>query len=112
MASSKRLSAFTEYEGRQSWKDWLDAAGASEVDTRGGLHFNHVALALGAAIEGQGVVLSLRPLAEDDLAAGRLVIPFDIALDLDFAYYIISPSSDADSVAVDAFRDWLIEEAA
>ena len=102
----------TAYHGRPSWSDWCRAAGVSDVDTARGLHFNHVALALEAAVEGQGVVLSLRQLAADDLAAGRLVVPFEISLDLEYAYYVIYPQSDAGRREVVAVRDWLLAQAA
>ncbi len=42
------------------------------------------------AIDVQGVALSMKLLAEDDLAAGRLVVPFDISLPVESAYYLIT----------------------
>ena len=81
------------------------------VDASRGQHFNHTALALEAAIEGQGVVLSLKNLAMADLAAGRLVMPFDLAISLEFAYYIVCPEATAEQPNIVAFREWLLEEA-
>ena len=101
----------TMYEGRPDWTTWLEAANVSNVDSTHGFHFNHVSLALTAAVEGQGVVLSMKALASDDIAAGRLVIPFDIALPLEYAYYVITLEEFADQPRTAAFRDWLIEEA-
>jgi LysR family transcriptional regulator, glycine cleavage system transcriptional activator len=66
--------------------------------------------ALEAAIGGQGVALSLKPLADADIAAGRLIIPFDIELPVRYAYYLVHEQSLADK-HVDAFRAWMIEEA-
>jgi LysR family glycine cleavage system transcriptional activator len=54
------------------------------VDVARGVHFNHASLALSAAVDGQGVVLSLQALAADDLAAGRLIIPFGPSLPMPF----------------------------
>ena len=73
----------TRYEGRPDWATWLKAAEVDNVDFTHGVHFNHVNLALTAAVEGQGVVLSIKALASEDIAAGRLVIPFDIGLPLE-----------------------------
>lgn len=101
----------TRYEGRPDWKTWLDAAGVDEVDADHGVHFNHVNLALTAAIEGQGVVLSIKALAADDIAAGRLVIPFDIALPLEYAYYLITLDEVTDHERTAVFREWLLQEA-
>jgi LysR family glycine cleavage system transcriptional activator len=101
----------TVYEGRPTWADWLQAAGASEVNARRGLHFNHGALALEAAADGQGVVLSLLPLAAADIALGRLVVPFELSLPLDSAYYLISLADNRERPEIVAFRDWLLSEA-
>jgi len=101
----------TMYEGRPDWTTWLKAADVSNVDSSHGVHFNHVSLALTAAVEGQGVVLSMKALASDDIAAGRLVIPFNLGLPLEYAYYVITLEEFADYPRTAAFRDWLIEEA-
>ena len=101
----------TAYAGRPDWGAWLAALEVRGVDASRGLRFNHSALALEAAAEGQGVVLSLRLLALADLAAGRLVEPFDFALTLRSAYYIVSPEATADRPDSVAFRSWLLAEA-
>jgi LysR family transcriptional regulator, glycine cleavage system transcriptional activator len=71
-------------------------------------------MALQAAIDGQGVALSSNVLAGDDVAAGRLVRPFDITLGQprSFAYWLVCPAWRADQPKVKAFRDWLLDEAA
>ena len=71
-----------------------------------------MSLALEAAADGQGVVLSMRPLAATDLTAGRLVIPFDLSLPLNYAYYVISLKETAAEAKITAFREWLLSEAA
>lgn len=99
----------TPYEGRPRWANWLTAAGVGDIDSSHGMSFNSVTLALAAAIDGQGVVLTLRALAEDDIAAGRLVTPFDLSLPLDLAYYVISLEETADEPNIKHFHDWLFE---
>jgi LysR family glycine cleavage system transcriptional activator len=98
-------------ERRPDWRMWLEYAGVTGIDTSHGQHFSHAVLALEAAIEGQGVVLTLRNLAAADLAAGRLVTPFPLSIPLDFAYYVVCPESIADRPKIAAFREWLLEEA-
>jgi LysR family glycine cleavage system transcriptional activator len=101
------------FDGTMSaWDHWLRAAGASDVDTSRGPRFSHAALALEAAADGLGVALSPTVLAKSDLAAGRLVMPFELSLPLVLAYYIVSPETAADTPSVRAFRDWLLEEGA
>ena len=102
----------TRYEGRPDWPTWLEAAKVSDVDGSRGLRFNHGNLAINAAVDGQGVVLTMRALASDDIAEGRLVVPFDIELPLEYAYYMISLEELDDHPRCKAFREWLLEEAA
>lgn len=96
--------------GRTNWDSWLDAAGVKGVDTSRGVHFSHANLAIDAAVDGLGVVLSLPALAADDLAAGRLILPFERIVPADYAYYILCSPGAADRPAIRAFTDWLLEE--
>ncbi len=71
-------------------------------------------MALEAAIEGQGVALASHANVDHDLAAGSLVVPFDVSVcdPLDFAYYIVSPERTAEIPKVAAFRAWVLAEVA
>lgn len=101
----------TDYAGRPEWRAWLEAAGVDGIDAARGPRFNHAALALDAAADGQGVALTLEPLARADLAAGRLAAPFEVRLRLKPAYYLVCPEGAAQEQAIAAFRRWLLEEA-
>lgn len=93
------------------WSDWLRAAGVTGVNVNKGLRFSDGALAIQAAMSGQGVALGSRALALDHLAAGRLVRPFDLSLVTDFAYYIVCAKQRAEEPDLVAFRRWVIAEA-
>ena len=58
-----------------------------------------------------GVALAKQTLAQADLDAGRLAIPFDIATAVDFAYYIVHPKAKGRLSQVKAFVSWLLAEA-
>ncbi|MGH6960187.1 MAG: hypothetical protein ACREE7_06880, partial [Dongiaceae bacterium] len=60
---------------------------------------------------GQGVVLGSDVLCAADLAARRLVKPFDVGLALDFGYWIVNPETAAERPKAVAFRNWLLAEA-
>lgn len=92
------------------WREWLATAGVSGVDSERGPRFSNAVLAVEAALDGQGVALALRPLVEADLAAGRLLIPFDRAVPSPFAYYLVMRKAVADRPPVVAFRDWLLQQ--
>lgn len=92
------------------WDAWLRALDVSGVDTTRGVHFSHALLALQAAVDGQGVVLTYDLIAQADLDAGRLVAPFDFALPAHSAYYVVTPRELAGDPVVAAFRQWLLDE--
>jgi LysR family glycine cleavage system transcriptional activator len=94
-----------------TWAMWLRAAGVEGVDGARGLRFNQSSLAIEAAVSGRGVVLAKSALAADDLAAGRLVKPFEMTVPLDFAYYLVAPASKASLPKVAAFRGWIMDTA-
>ncbi len=98
--------------GAPTWRMWLLAAGINDIDFTRGPVFSMKSLALQAAIEGQGVALASSVLVADDLAAGRLVVPFDVSVcdPLEFAYYIVVPKRTAGLPKVAAFRGWLLDE--
>ena len=97
-----------------NWRMWMLAAGIKDFDVSRGLHFSQTSLAIQAAIDGHGVALGDSTLVMDDLAAGRLVKPFDVTLKgpPQFAYYVVSPGETAEEPMVTAFRRWVLAEAA
>ena len=93
------------------WGVWLSAAGVRNVDTSHGVWFNQMALALQAAVQGQGVTLATRAIAGDEMAAGRLVAPFSTEVSTPFGYYFLCRSDQVAAPKIVAFRDWLMSEA-
>ncbi len=94
-----------------TWAMWLKAAGVAGVPAAAGLSFSVGYMALDAAIAGHGVVLAYSTIAAADLAAGRLVRLFSLALPDLFAYYIVTAPGALERPKVRAFRDWLRQEA-
>ncbi len=100
-------------DAEASWRMWLLAAGLNDIPPTRGPHFTMENMAVQAAIDGHGVALIGDILVADELAAGRLVRPFDSSFStpLTFAYYLLSAKDSAAQPRVRAFREWLIEEA-
>ncbi|MCX7169388.1 MAG: transcriptional regulator GcvA [Proteobacteria bacterium] len=94
-----------------NWAQWLKAAGVEDIDASRGPHFSHPILGLEAAVDEMGVALGVKELAAYDLAAGRLVAPFDLVLEMDSAYYLVVAETSADHPKVKVFREWLLKEA-
>lgn len=98
-------------DGYPDWPMWLRAAGVSNVDASRGPRFNPATMVVEAAIEGQGVALMGHVLVAEDLAKGRLVQPFELAVPVNFAYYLVCSEHNADAARIRAFRTWLHDEA-
>jgi LysR family transcriptional regulator, glycine cleavage system transcriptional activator len=95
---------------REDWQLWLTAAGLpTELAQRRGLTFDQSFMCVEAAIEGLGVALGRSAFVEADIAAGRLVVPFDVVLPAEAGFYIVAPEETADDPKIALFRDWLIK---
>ncbi len=91
------------------WRLWLTAAGQpSDISKQRGLSFDLILMTVQAAIDGLGVALGRTTYVEDDIAKGRLVVPFKMALPADAGFYLVSPQARAESPKLSAFRQWLL----
>jgi len=97
-------------DGFDLWQKWLAGVGAREINASAGPIIDDTNVRIQAAMDGQGIALGPLGLLKDDLATGRLVAPFDYALD-DLAYYIVYPRGALEQPKVLAFRNWLLDEA-
>jgi LysR family glycine cleavage system transcriptional activator len=93
------------------WAIWLRNAEINSIDPHRGPTFLSSDHAIQAPVRGEGVVLGRSALVADDLAAGRLVRPFELSLPAGFAYYLVYPPKALQRPSVKSFRDWLIAEA-
>jgi LysR family glycine cleavage system transcriptional activator len=105
------VGAVMASDARQGWRLWLERAGVEGVDVERGPIFDDTSLLVQAAIDGQGVALGRRVLCAADLAAGRLVRPFELALPFRMAYYLVCPEALAERARIAAFRRWIMAEA-
>jgi len=94
-----------------TWAMWLKAAGVAGAPALPDLTFSVGYMAVDAAIAGHGVALAYSTIAAADIAAGRLVRLFSLALPDLFAYYIVTAPGALERPKVRAFRDWLRQEA-
>jgi LysR family glycine cleavage system transcriptional activator len=92
------------------WGTWLRSTKVKGVDATRGPRFTQPDYAMQAAAEGAGVVLGWRSLAQADLDAGRLTIPFDLPLQMDVAFYFVYPEASAERPKLMRFREWLLSQ--
>lgn len=91
------------------WTPWFQAAGVRGIAEPQSPVFSDSALLLQAAVDGQGIGLARRSIAEDDLRGKRLVRLFDIAAPAQGANYLVWPKGKLSPNAA-LLRDWLFEE--
>jgi len=96
------------------WQDWFAAAGIENVDLS-----HHPDNSLGiqqfegmAAMAGQGFALINPYFFPADLAAGRLIRPFDLLATSERGYWLVYPKARRRSAKIEAFRDWILSEVA
>src|ERR1700761_3373336 len=94
------------------WRQWLTAAGLpSDISKQPGITFDLILMTVQAAIDGIGVAMGRTSYVQDDIAKGRLVVPFKISLPVDAGFYLVRPEGAPEPPKLKAFRQWLIAAA-
>lgn len=97
---------------RADWPLWLAAHGVAE-DPRAerGTAFEDDFLLIRAAEAGQGLALVPSAYAQAEIASGRLVQVLDKPWPARFAYYVVTRLDATRRPEVNAFLEWIVEEA-
>jgi LysR family transcriptional regulator, glycine cleavage system transcriptional activator len=99
----------TSNANSDDWRLWLTAAGLpADIARQPGITFDMIFMTIQAAIDGIGVAMGRTSYVQDDIAKGRLVVPFKIALPADAGFYLVSPEGRREAPQLTAFRDWMI----
>jgi LysR family glycine cleavage system transcriptional activator len=98
--------------GTSYWQRWLDSPHAPRIEPGQGTFFSNTALAIAAAIDGQGVAMASPFLIREELEAGALVKVDSRALVTGSAVHLVWPEGDQESANARAFRQWLTDIAA
>ena len=98
------------FRPRPTWSDWFEALGVRYHDDGEGLRLNDYALALQAALEGQGVTLGWRHVTAGLVSSGLLVRVVPEAYDSGYGFYLAWPRSRRLSRNAERVRDWLLAQ--
>lgn len=99
----------TSNANSDDWRLWLTAAGQpADIARQPGITFDMIFMTIQAAIDGIGVAMGRTSYVQDDIAKGRLVVPFKIALPADAGFYLVAPEGRREASKLAAFRDWMI----
>ncbi|MBL4863994.1 MAG: LysR family transcriptional regulator [Rhodobiaceae bacterium] len=90
------------------WRDWLRLQGSPDLQGVDDLWVDTIPAGLEAATLGQGVALTMAPLAQTTLAGAQLVEPFQTDGRGGTSYYLVHRPEDASDYKVRAFKEWLI----
>lgn len=96
------------------WATWLNRHARLDADRIAGIagiHFDQGLMAIEAARQGQGLVLTSPLLTENEVADGSLVEPFAQRLAVTSSYWLVHPRRATLRPAAKLLKDWLIEEA-
>lgn len=93
----------------EAWHDWFGAQGTYTEHSYHGPRFDTFYMALRAARAGCGVALVPHFLAEEELKAGQLIIPWKFSLASRDAYYLAYPEYKGEVSKVKGFIEWILE---
>ena len=95
-----------------AWRQWFDSLGMKVARDMTGPRLELFSMLAQAAEHRMGVALIPAFLIQRELAEGRLVIAHPHAYRReDQAYHLMIPERRVESAALNAFRDWLLDEA-
>lgn len=107
-----RLPLLQQTTRPYAWRQWFEAAQVSAPQDMAGMRLELFSMLAQAAIEGMGVALIPPFLIDQELRAGRLMIPCERSFASPRAYYLIMPEHKAERRELGAFRRWLVDTAA
>lgn len=93
-----------------AWRQWFSAQGINVSRDMSGPRYELFSMLAQAAMHEMGVALIPPFLIQRDLDEGRLVIASPHRYLSDKAYHLVIPERKAESAALQALRDWLIEQ--
>jgi LysR family glycine cleavage system transcriptional activator len=94
------------------WASWLrhfSELTAAQIENVSGIHVDQSLIAIEAAVREQGVVLTSALLTEAEVANGSLIEPFDMALPLSSAYYLVHPRTTELHAGAKTLKAWLVD---
>jgi len=105
-----RYPLLSVYTAADDWAIYLQAAGVSQTPPLRKVSYDSYILALEAAVAGEGVAMAEMAFVRADLAAGRLIKPFDFAVRRPGDWYFACEVNRRDEPHIRRFEDWLVEQ--
>ncbi|TBU96975.1 LysR substrate-binding domain-containing protein [Phytopseudomonas dryadis] len=98
---------------RRDWRRWLQAMALDEaVPLKGGQVFDTLELGIVAAARGYGVAIGDLVMVAEDVAQGRIGLPWPCAVASGDSYYLVWPRARRGQERFQRLRDFLLDEVA
>jgi len=95
-----------------NWRLWLEAVGVPlTAPLKPSADFEQVAMLVQAVMAGLGVAVVQRCLIDEELAAGRIAIPFERPVSIARGYMLCTRKSGQPPRALRSLRQWLLAQA-
>lgn len=91
-----------------NWRQWLEAVGVQGAQLKPSADFEQVAMLVQAVVSGLGVAVVQRCLIDDELAAGRIVVPFEQPVQISRGYMLCTRRASQSQRALRSLRQWLL----
>lgn len=96
---------------RRDWRRWLQATGLTDdIPLKGGQVFDTLELGMVAAARGYGVSIGDLVMVAEDVAQGRLALPWPSAVASGDSYFLVWPKARRGQVRYQRLRDYLLAE--
>lgn len=92
-----------------AWAEWAKKTGA-KGDFWAGRHFDNLTLAIQAARNGMGIIMTPQILVKKEIREGSLIAPLGFA-EVDRATWMMVKAARKEETEIELFRRWLLEEA-
>ena len=92
------------------WSQWLALAGIKFRERKHGLQLSNSMLTNAAAAERLGIALGDPALLGPELESGKLIIPFDLPLNIHRSFYLVYQKDRSLSYGMKVFKQWVIKE--
>lgn len=92
------------------WSQWLELAGVKFKERRKGLQLSNSMLTNAAAAEKLGIALGDPTLLGPEIESGKLIIPFDLPLNIHRSFYLVYQKDRTLSYAMNVFKQWVMLE--
>ncbi len=90
------------------WSSYAHQIGA-QINTSNGIAFDTAIAAAQYAMAASGILLGDVDMFAEEIAQGRLIMPFDTVMEDGYGYYLKLHADDLSDPVISVFRSWLIQ---